>query len=54
MDALLDQVAILSQLTDERIDLPQREWCLRTALQIAAYKAILGDALLQRRRTGIV
>ena len=54
MDALLDQVAILVEFADEWIDLPQREWRLRTAFQIAAYEAILWYAQLQRRRTGIV
>jgi hypothetical protein len=53
-DALLDQVAILGQFADQWIDLPQAERCLRPALQIAAYEAILGNAQLQRRCTGIV
>jgi len=51
---LLDQVAILAQFADERIDLPQSERSLWIALQIAAYEAILGDAQFQRRRTCIV
>src|SRR5271156_1078180 len=54
VDALLDQVAILAEFADEWIDLSQSERSLRTALQIAAYEPILGDAQLQRRRTGIV
>jgi hypothetical protein len=54
VDALLDQIAILGQIADEWIDLPQSERSLRTALQIAAHEAILGDVQFQRRRTGIV
>ena len=54
VDALLDEVAILGQFADQWIDLPQRERSLRSALQIAAHEAILGDAQFQRRRTGIV
>jgi hypothetical protein len=50
----LDQVAILAQFADERIDLPQSERSLWTALQIAAYEAILGDAQFKRRRACIV
>jgi hypothetical protein len=50
----LDQVAILGQFADEWIDLPQTERSLRAALQIAAYEAVLGNAQLQRRRTGII
>ena len=41
VDALLDEVAILSQFADEWIDLPQRESSLWTALQITAHEAIL-------------
>ena len=50
----MDQVAVLGQFADKWIDLPQSEPGLWTALQIAAYEAILGDAQLQRRRTGVV
>ena len=35
------------------IDLAQAQWRLRTALQIAPHEAILRNAQLQRRRTGI-
>ena len=51
---MLDQVAILGQFADEWIDLTQTERSLRAAFQIAAYEAILGNAPLQCRRTGIV
>jgi len=54
VDALLDQVAILSQFADEWIDLSQSERSLWTALQIAAHEAILGDAQFQCRRTSTV
>jgi len=50
----LDQVAILGQFADEWIDLAQTERSLRTAFQIAAHEAILGDAQFQRRGAGIV
>ena len=53
VDALLDQVAILGQFADERIDLSQTEWRLRAALQIAAHEAILGNAEILRRCAGI-
>jgi hypothetical protein len=54
VDALLDEVAILSQFADQWIDLPQTERGLRTALQIAAHEAIFGNAQLQRRRASTV
>ena len=54
VDALLNQVAILAELANEWIDLSQSERSLWTALQIAAYEAILGHAQFQRRRTGTV
>ena len=50
VDALLDQVAILGQFTDERIDLAQRQRRLRAALQIAAHEAILGSHPVPARR----
>jgi hypothetical protein len=54
VDALLDQVAILAQFADKRIDLPQTERSLRAAFQITAHETILGDAQVQCRRASVV
>jgi hypothetical protein len=50
----LDQVAILRQLADERIDLLQAQRGLWLAFQITTYEAILGNTQFQRSRTGVV
>src|ERR1019366_5392417 len=50
----LDQVAILHQFADERIDLAQTQGSLRAALQDASHEAVLGHAQLQGHGTGLV
>src|SRR6266567_9395734 len=54
LDALLDQVAILDQFTDERIDLAQGKRDLWAALQKTAHEAVLGHTQFQRLRAGLV
>jgi hypothetical protein len=51
---LVDEIAVLHEFADKRIDLVQRERELRTALEIAANKAILVHSQLQGSRTGII
>jgi RHS repeat-associated protein len=52
--ALFDQVAVLYEFTDQRIDLAQAERQLWAVLQITADKAVLGHAHLQGRGTGLI
>ena len=54
MGSLLDQVAILHQFADERIDLAQTQRSLRAALQAASHEAVLGHAQLQGQGAGLV
>jgi hypothetical protein len=54
VDALLDQVAILGQLADERIDLAQSQWRLRAAFEIPAHEAVLGHSQFQGRGAGFL
>ena len=50
----MDQVAILGEFADKRIDLSQAQRGLRTALQIAAHELVLPYAQFQRRGAGLV
>src|ERR1035438_3358263 len=54
LDSLLDQVAILSQFADKRIDLPQAQRSLRAAFQIAAHESVLAHAQFQCRGAGLI
>src|SRR5579863_1811215 len=54
VDALLNQVAILGQLADERIDLAQSQWRLRAAFEIPANETVLGHSQFQGRGTGFL
>ena len=54
MDSLLDQVAILHQFADERIDLAQTQGRLRAALQDTSHEAVLGHAQLQGHGAGLI
>src|SRR5579885_1095649 len=50
LQALLDEVAVLHQLADERIDLLEGERGLRAPLQVAAHEAIFVNLQFQGRR----
>lgn len=50
----MDYVAILGEVADQRVDLPQSQRCLQTALQIAAHEAILKNTQFQSRRAGSI
>jgi len=50
----MDQIAVLHQFTDQRIDLVQAEGELRLALEIATDKVVLVHAHFQRRRASII
>src|ERR1019366_3401427 len=54
LESLLDQVAILGQFADERIDLPQGQRGLLAALQITPHELILAHAQFQRCFAGLV
>src|SRR5665647_2261911 len=51
---VFDEVAVLGQLADQRIDLVQAQRKLRLALQVAAHEAVLMGAHFERRGAGIV
>jgi hypothetical protein len=44
----------VGEVTDERIDLAEREGHGRVAVEVAPDEAVLGDAQLQRRRAGVL
>ena len=48
----IDEVAILGEFTDQRIDMAERE--LGTALQITAHKAVVLHSEIEGGGTGIV
>ena len=50
----MDQVAILGQFADQGVDLPQVQWDLLAALQIAAHELVLAHAQLKRCCAGLV
>ena len=52
LQALLDEVAVLHQLADERIDLLEGERRLRAPLQVPAYKTIFVNFQFQRCPAG--
>src|SRR5271155_463935 len=54
LQALGNQVAILLQFANERIDLPQVERELGTVLQVSLDEAVVGRAHLQRHNTSLV
>jgi hypothetical protein len=51
---VIDEIAILHEFADERIDLLQAEWGLGATFQIAAHEAIFLDAHLQRSSAGFL
>jgi hypothetical protein len=52
LDFDIDQIAVLNEFTDERIDLTKRQ--LRLALQITADEAVFVDTEFQRGGAGIL
>jgi hypothetical protein len=54
LGSVVDEIAILHQFADQRIDLLQTEWGLGTAFQIATNEAVLLDSHLQGGRAGLV
>ena len=54
MVLVFDEVAVLGQLADQRIDLVQAQRQLRVALQVAAHEAVLIGAHFERGGAGIV
>src|SRR5271165_1403540 len=54
LGSVINQVAVLHQLADQRIHLLQTEWGLGVALQIAADKAVLLHSHLQRSGAGFI
>src|SRR4030095_15180199 len=44
---LRDDAAVVGELANQRIDLTEREWRRRTALDIAPHEAVVGDGDLQ-------
>ena len=49
-----DHVAVVGEVTDERIDLAEREGHRRVPLEVAPHEAVVGDLQLQRRGAGVV
>src|SRR5712691_1689347 len=52
--SLMDQIAVLHQFPDQRIDLVQAEWELRLPLEVAPHKVVLVHAHFQSRRAGLI
>src|SRR5260370_10828685 len=52
--SLMDQIAVLHQFTDQRIDLVQAERELWLALEVATHKVVLVHAHFQRRRASLI
>src|SRR4051794_22832050 len=50
----VDVVAVVGQLADQRIDLPERERRLRLALEVAPREAVGGHAHLERGGARVV
>src|SRR6188768_3070830 len=50
----IDQIAVLGQLSDQRVDLAQADWRRGSAFQVAAHEAVGRHAELQRRSAGVV
>jgi len=50
----MDQIAVLHQFPDQRIDLVQAEWERRLPLEVAPHKVVLVHAHFQSRRTGLI
>src|SRR5262245_31451520 len=52
--SVVNEVAIHGELSNERIDLPQGQPQLRSALQVAAHEAVFRDADFQSRCAGVI
>lgn len=50
----MDQIAVLHQFADQRIDLVQAEGKLWLALEVATHKVVLVHAHFQSRRAGLI
>src|SRR6202140_2169917 len=54
LGSVVDEVAVLHQFADQRIDLLQTEWGLRAAFQIAADEAVFLNSHVQRSGAGFI
>ena len=54
LTSFLDEVAIQSELADQRIDLPQTQWRLCLPLQVAAHKTVVVDFHLERHGASLL
>ena len=52
--SVFNEVAIQSELADERIDLPQAQRQLRIAFQVAAHEAVFARARFQRHGASVI
>ena len=54
VSSVFNEVAVQSELADERIDLPQAQRQLRIAFQVAAHEAVLARARFQRHGASVI